>query len=295
MKSQSSDNTSRSFRDKWHHNERLAFAQTLREGTEIHQWILERNGFASDAELKEYLSGKRRILDAGCGNGRVTALLRECSPPMTTVVGIDLVASDVAKRNLACYNNVEVRQGDLLDDLTALGRFDFIYCQEVLHHTRDPARAFQNLSGLLEPGGEIAIYVYKEKAAVREFVDDYVRSRIAHMPYEDAVAVCGEITELGRALWECGQRVKVPRVALLGIEAGEYELQRFVYHFFMKCFWNPALSYEDNVAINYDWYHPQLASRHTPSEVEGWFRDAGLKVTHRYVDFYGITMRGVRR
>ena len=109
------------------------------------------------------------------------------------------------------------------------------------------------------------------------------------------MAVCRQITELGRALSESGHKVKVPSVDLLGIEAGEYDTQRFVYHFFMKCFWNPALSFDENVAINYDWYHPQLASRHTSQEVEGWFRDAGLETTHRCVDPYGITMRGARR
>jgi hypothetical protein len=46
------------------------------------------------------------------------------------------------------------------------------------------------------------------------------------------------------------------------------------------------------VLINYDWYHPQLATRHTLDEVEGWFVSAGLKIEHRCVDFYGITVRG---
>ena len=288
------DNTRRSFHDKWHRNEQLAFAETLREGGEIHQWILGRNGFSSDAELKAYLRSKRRILDAGCGNGRVTALLRECSPPAAVVVGIDLVAADVAQRNLARYRNVEIQQGDLLGDLSGLGRFDFIYCQEVLHHTADPMQAFRNLCALLEAGGEIAIYVYKQKAPAREFVDDYVRERIAKLPYEDAMGVCRQITALGRALSETPHQVKVPAVELLGIEAGDYDVQRFVYHFFMKCFWNPALSFEENVAINYDWYHPQLASRHTSAEVERWFQDAGLKIVHICVDPYGITVRGVR-
>jgi SAM-dependent methyltransferase len=290
-----SDNTRRSFDDKWHRNEQLAFAETLREGSEIQQWILGRNGFRSPAELTAYLRGKRRILDAGCGNGRVTALLRECAPPEAAVMGIDLVAADVAQKNLARYRNLEVRPADLLGDLASLGRFDFIYCQEVLHHTADPPLAFRNLCTLLEPGGEIAIYVYKQKAAAREFIDDYVRERIAQLPYEESMAVCRQITELGRALAESGHKVKVPGVDLLGIEAGEYDTQRFVYHFFMKCFWNPALSLDENVAINYDWYHPQLATRHTPEEVEGWFRDTGLEISQRCVDPYGITMRGARR
>ncbi len=289
-----SDNTRRSFDDKWHRNEQLAFAETLREDSHIHRWILNRNGHSSNAQLKAFLSSKRRILDAGCGNGRVTALLRECAPPGALVMGIDLVAADVAQRNLARYANVEVRGGDLLGDLSALGRFDFIYCQEVLHHTGDPRRAFLNLCDLLVPGGEIAIYVYKRKAPAREFVDDYVRGRIAALPYDEAMKVCRDITELGRTLSESAAKVKVPAVPALGIEPGEYEVQRFVYHFFMKCFWNPDLSFDENVAINYDWYHPQLASRHTAGEVAGWFREADLEIAHECVDHYGITMRGKR-
>jgi hypothetical protein len=77
------------------------------------------------------------------------------------------------------------------------------------------------------------------------------------------------------------------------VEAGEYDVQRFVYHFFMKCFWNPQLSYDENVAINYDWYHPQLCTRHTVPEVDSWFVDGGLQVVHRHVDPYGITFRGI--
>src|SRR5437870_4453887 len=287
------DNTQRSFQDKWEKNEKLAFDQTVNEGHEINRWILSRNGFASNANLKGYLHGKGRILDAGCGNGRVTALLRECSAPEhTQIVAIDFVASEVARRNLAHYRNIEVRQADLLGDLSGLGSFNFIYCQEVLHHTADPERAFRNLSSLLAPGGEIAIYVYKRKAPAREFVDDYVRDRIAELPYEEAIKVAEQITALGRRLAELKVEVELPEVSVLGIPAGRYDLHRFLYHFFMKCFWNPELSFHDNTVINYDWYHPQLCSMHTPEEVRQWFQRAGLHITHEFVDFYGITMRG---
>jgi SAM-dependent methyltransferase len=289
------DNTRTSFDDKWRHNEKLAFEETLREGSDINHWILTRNGFANGAALRVFLASKKRILDAGCGNGRVTALLREHSATeRTQIVAVDLVAAEVARRNLSGYRNIEVGEGDLLGDLTPLGRFDFIYCQEVLHHTTDPERAFRNVCSLLAPGGEIAIYVYKRKAPVREYVDDYVRGLIAPLDYQDAIKVSQEITELGRVLAESNWKVNVPSVSVLGIEGGEYDLQRFIYHYFMKCFWNPSLSYEENVAINYDWYHPQLCSRHTSDEVRQWFQHAGLRVTHECVDFYGITMRGRR-
>lgn len=288
-----SDNTARSFRDKWEQNPTLALAQTLDERSEIFHWILGRNGFRDAGELRAFLAGKARVLDAGCGNGRVTALLRRHSDPaITEVVGIDLVAADVARANLDQAPNVKVLQKDLLDDLADLGRFDFIYCQEVLHHTADPERAFRNVASLLAAGGEIAIYVYAKKAPVREFVDDFVRARVAQLPYDEVIRVSEQITSLGKSLAEAKVEVEVPDIPVLGIAAGRYDVQRFIYHFFMKCFWNPELSFHDNAVINYDWYHPQLCSRHTLEEVRGWFERAGLAITHEFVDFYGITVRG---
>ncbi len=286
-------NTRQSFSDKWHKNADCAFEQTITEGTDIFNWILTRNGFADPAQLSEFLSKKKRILDAGCGNGRVTALLRKYSDEKTTeVMGIDLVAADVARKNLADAKNMRFETKDLLGDLTDLGKFDFIYCQEVLHHTANPAGAFDNLVGLLEDDGEIAIYVYKQKAPIREYVDDYVRNKIADLPYEDAYRACEQITMLGKALADAKIKIEVPGVDLLEIKGGEYDLQRFVYHFFMKCFWNDELSMNDNVVINYDWYHPQLCTRHTIEEVREWFGRCGLEIVQECVDFYGITIRG---
>jgi SAM-dependent methyltransferase len=286
--------TARTFGEKWTRNPDLAFAETLDEGSEISRWILTRNGFESAKELAVYLSDKARILDAGCGNGRVTALLQRNAPEASEIVGVDLTAADVARHNLSGLPNVSIHEGDLLGDLSGLGEFDFIYCQEVLHHTGDPERGLRNLASLLAPGGEIAIYVYRRKAPVREFTDDYLRDRISDLSYEEAMEVCRRIAELGRALSDLRGTVRVPAIEPLEIEEGEYDVQRLVYHFFMKCFWNEELDPEANAAINFDWYHPEISSRHTAQEVQGWFERAGLEIVHEHVDQYGITMRGVR-
>lgn len=268
------------------------YAETLREGSDTQRWILERNGFSSADAFSRFLGDHSRILDAGCGNGRVTALLRKLASQKAEIVGIDLVGADVAREHFSGVERVLFETRDLLDDLSGLGSFDFIYCQEVLHHTADPERAFQNLCKLLADKGEIAIYVYKQKAPAREFVDDYVRGKIANLCYEDAMKHCEQITEFGRALTEAAVEVRVPAVEVLGIDEGTYDIQRLIYHFFAKCYWNPDVSKSENVMINYDWYHPQLATRHALSEVEGWFEKAGLEIVHRTVDFYGITVRG---
>ena len=108
------------------------------------------------------------------------------------------------------------------------------------------------------------------------------------------MAVCNRITAFGKTLAELKLKVKVPAVDILEIKEGEYDLQRLIYHFFMKCFWNDDMSSNDNAVINYDWYHPQLCSRYTVEEVRGWFEHEGLLINHEFVDFYGITIRGAR-
>ncbi len=285
--------TKSSFLDKWTNNQDLAFKETLRPGSDIQNWILNRNGWKTGTELSTFLANKKRVLDAGCGNGRVTALLRTFAPKSSEVVGIDLTGAQIAKANLGDIANTTFFEKDLLGDLTDLGKFDFVYCQEVLHHTSNPEGAFQNLvKNCLDKSGTIGIYVYKKKAPMREYADDMLRDILRGKTYEESQELCREITELGKALSETNVKVTVPAVKALEIPAGEYDMQRFIYHFFLKCFWNPDLSMKENVAINYDWYHPQLCSRHTVEEVREWFVNAGLKVTHEIVDYYGITMHG---
>ena len=161
-------------------------------------------------------------MDAGCGNGRVTALLHGFASGSAELVGVDLTAAEVARENLAEYPRVAIAQGDLLGDLSQLGSFDFIYCQEVLHHTADPKAAFLNVCQRLNTGGAIAIYVYKIKAPIREFVDDFVRERLSKMQYAEAMVAMREVTELGRVLSELKTEVTVPAVKVLGIDAGTY-------------------------------------------------------------------------
>jgi SAM-dependent methyltransferase len=99
-------NTQNSFLDKWNNNTDLTFENTLKENSEIQNWILKRNGWKNFVNLKEFLKTKKRILDAGCGNGRVTKLLKLNSQQNTEIYGIDLVAHKAATRNLRHDSNV---------------------------------------------------------------------------------------------------------------------------------------------------------------------------------------------
>ena len=120
------EQTRRSFNDKWTNNQDAIFAATLEPGSDIFNWILGRNGFDGPAAFSAYLASFSRILDAGCGNGRVTALLRAYAPAATEIVGIDVVSAKIAESNLAGASGVSFREADLLGNLDMLGSFDFI-------------------------------------------------------------------------------------------------------------------------------------------------------------------------
>ena len=96
------------------------------------------------------MSDKNKILDAGCGNGRIIALLHKYSNFHSSLTGVDLVSSEIAKNNFDKLDRVTFLQKDLLEDIQDLGKFDFIYCQEVLHHIENPEKVFKNLVKALE-------------------------------------------------------------------------------------------------------------------------------------------------
>ena len=204
------------------------------------------------------------------------------------------MAAEVAAKNTQDLERVTVFQADLVDSLERFGLFDLIYCQEVLHHTENPKLAFEMLTNQLSNTGEIAIYVYKEKAPIREFSDDYIRNQISSMGFDEVKSAITQITNFAKELSESKSSINVPAIDCLGIEPGEWTPQRLIYNFMFKNFWNDELSWNENYAINYDWYHPSLCSRHTLEEIRQWFTENSLEIISEVVDPYGITVRGIR-
>ncbi len=93
------------------------------------------------------------------------------------------------------------------------------------------------------------------------------------MEPDEAMDLGRDLAELGRELQRVGGTVTLERgVPLLGIEPGEHNVQRLVYWTMLKCFWNDDFSPNLNALVNYDWYHPRFASRHTPERGAGLVR-----------------------
>jgi trans-aconitate 2-methyltransferase len=99
------------------------------------------------------LRGDETVLDAGCGSGRVTALLLDRLPE-GKMIAIDGSSSMVAKAREKLGDRADVREGDLaaldLDE-----EFDLVYSNAVFHWIPDHENLFRRLSAALRPGGRL--------------------------------------------------------------------------------------------------------------------------------------------
>jgi trans-aconitate 2-methyltransferase len=100
------------------------------------------------------LEGSETVMDAGCGSGRVTALLLERLPE-GRVIGVDASTRMIehAAQNLSeCGDRVELIAADLLE-LDLPEQVDAIFSNATFHWILDHERLFRRLFGLLRPGG----------------------------------------------------------------------------------------------------------------------------------------------
>ena len=261
-----------------------------------HRWFEERFGYGDEAGLAHALEDARWVIDAGTGPGIQAARLSRVTN--AEVVGMDLSESVVrARRSFAADRpNLHYVQGDILNAPFQRGSFDLVVADQVLHHTPDCRRAFHSMAQLVRPGGELATYVYRVKPLLRELTDEELRKITTKMTVEECMEFSEQVTELGRALADLQATVSLKRgVPLLGIPPGEHDVQRLIYWTFFKCFWNEELGEGVSNLVNFDWYHPPHASRHTDAEVVRWCRDAGLEVIHLDLSESGISIRAQRR
>lgn len=136
--------TQRSFGLQWTWQRSGQFeAETIYGNTADYELRDFQKAFGLSNDLQE-LVGKR-VLDAGCGSGRLTVNLAK-AVPTATVVGFDFSDSAlVAYERSSGIPNVHIVKTDLLQPPFAPESFDYIWSEGVLHALPSAKAGFDSL------------------------------------------------------------------------------------------------------------------------------------------------------
>lgn len=95
-----------------------------------HRAVFTRRVEVLSALLAETIPAGGRVLDLGCGDGRIAARLMERRPDLA-VEGVDVLVRPVTHIRVTRYDGQTLPFPD--------GGFDYVVIVDVLHHTDDPA------------------------------------------------------------------------------------------------------------------------------------------------------------
>lgn len=127
-----------------------------------------KGGSSSHGQLVRWLEARPpgRVLDLGCGDGRLGELVR--------LAGHEVVGVDVAKHDGVAERLDRFVEGDLDRGIPAEAGagFDVVLCADVVEHVRDPARLLTEAADRLAPGGVVL-------TSVPNFGHWYPRVRVA--------------------------------------------------------------------------------------------------------------------
>ena len=120
-------------------------------------------------EFKKKVGFNKKVLEVGCGTGQLSSYL-------SIGTNNNVVAMDATKESLKLANefakknniqNIHFLNADIFDDVLKDNFFDFIWCNGVLHHTKDPYEAFKIIIKSLKQNGYILVGLYNKIGRVR--------------------------------------------------------------------------------------------------------------------------------
>ncbi|HEY6624345.1 MAG TPA: class I SAM-dependent methyltransferase, partial [Acidimicrobiales bacterium] len=130
------------------------------------EWYLDRIDrlpprLAGENALAELLPpAPETVLDLGCGDGRLAALVLAARPAIERVLAVDVSDPMLhrAEVRFAADPRVTVGHWDLADSIEPLGSFDLIVSGFAIHHLEDDRkqRLFTEIAQQLVPGGIFA-------------------------------------------------------------------------------------------------------------------------------------------
>ena len=123
-----------------------------------------------------FIGFNKKVLEVGCGTGQIA--LYFSIGTNNQVVGLDAtidslkLANNFAKKNE--IHNVNFVNADIFDDVLQDNFFDFIWCNGVLHHTKNPYEAFKIVTKSLKNKGYILVGLYNRIGRIRTIIRKYI-------------------------------------------------------------------------------------------------------------------------
>lgn len=141
------------------------------------QTILEKgNKNFLAAQFKKFIGYKKSILEVGCGTGQLSIYFSIGTNNNVVALDPTIQSLNLAKKfaDSNSISNIKFLNADIFDDVLTDQYFDFIWCNGVLHHTKDPYGAFKILIKSLKSKGYVLIGLYNKYGRLRTIIRRYL-------------------------------------------------------------------------------------------------------------------------
>jgi len=252
-------------------------------------WLDSYNGF--DYNKKSLLSllqlrpqdfkGKT-FLDAGCGSGRFSEVVKDLGGE---VVSIDIsFAVEACHINIGRSSNVHVVQGDLKSLPFEEGAFDYVFSIGVLQHLPDPQVAFDSIAKSLRTSRDsvLAVALYSNEGPTGLLSDVYTKGRnITTTIYRVFTTRISN-----ESLYSILRGVLPAVYAAKSLDSGVHNLLDLAIP--TSVIANPELRLLDT----FDWYSPRYQFYFSRHDVQKLYKHAGLTLSYLAATNNGVWARG---
>ena len=125
--------------------------------------------------LKNFIGFNKSIIEFGSGTCQLSNYLAMGTNNVVYAFDSSFASLKIGK-NFSKKSNIEnitFVEGDIFDDIFHDDVFDFVICNGVLHHTKDPYGGFLNIIKSLKKEGYVLVGLYNKIGRIRTTVRKY--------------------------------------------------------------------------------------------------------------------------